>query len=293
MNIRLLDLPGTPQAAAARALLDRAARADGIAPLSEQFVLGLGDPRLHHRHAIATSGQDVVGLIALGEEAELVVDPAHRRQGLATRLLDALPPAPVWAHGDLPGAQGLARARGMRPTRRLQVLGIKGQALAEAAHAPEIAEGYALSDLAELSTQWGRQRVLERWLRANNEAFDWHPEQGGWDMARLERAMEATWFDPRGVVLLTHGEELAGFHWTKWHEEEEGLGEVYVVGLAAAYRGRRLGDSLLRAGLFHLAERGGRRVILYVEADNDAALKAYHRLGFEVEEEHVVYTQGS
>lgn len=292
MDIRLLSLPGTPQARAAHALLDRARRADGIAPFSEQFVLGLDDPRLGHRHAVATQDGEVVGLLALGEEGELVVDPAHRRRGVATRLIDALPPAPLWAHGDLEGARGLVEARDMRATRRLQVLGIEGEALERAAQAPKIPEGYALSDLEDLSARWGRDRVLERWLRANNEAFDWHPEQGGWDRERLERAMEVSWFDPRGVVFLTHGEELAGFHWTKWHGGEEALGEVYVVGLAAGYRGRHLGDPLLRAGLFRLAQRGARRVILYVESDNRAALKVYHRWGFEVVEEHVVYTQG-
>lgn len=293
MNIRLIDLPGTPQAAAAHALLDRARRADGIEPLSERFVLGLDDSRLRHRHAIATSGQEVVGLIALDKEAELVVDPAHRRRGIASQLLDALPAASVWAHGNLPAARGLARARGMRPARRLQVLGIEGEALRQAARVPGVPEGYELGNLVSLSRGWGRERVLGEWLKANNEAFDWHPEQGGWDLARLERAMEAPWFDPQGVVFLTNGAELAGFHWTKRHEEEEGLGEVYVVGLSAAYRGRHLGDTLLAAGLFHLVQGGARRVILYVEADNRAALKAYHRLGFELAEEHVVYTQGS
>ncbi|MBC3186955.1 mycothiol synthase [Corynebacterium sp. zg-331] len=289
MNIRLVDLPGSPQATAARALLDRARRADGIDALSEQFVLGLSDSRLGHRHALAFEGEEVVGLLAQDSEAELVVDPAHRRRGIATRLLAALPPTPVWAHGDLPAARGFAQARTMNPTRRLLVLGIEADALTRAARTPEPPEGYELSTLTELSRQWGRDRVLEQWLRVNNEAFDWHPEQGGWDRERLERAMEAAWFDPEGVVLLTSGRELAGFHWTKWHEEDAGLGEVYVVGLAAAHRGRRLGDPLLRAGLAHLTRAGARRVILYVEADNRAALKAYDRLGFAVAEQHVVY----
>ncbi|KQB83960.1 mycothiol synthase [Corynebacterium lowii] len=292
MNIRVLDLPGTAWAPAARALTHRAEAADGVAPLSEQFLLGLDDPRLGHRHAIATEGEEVVGLLALGEEGELVVDPAYRRRGVATALIDALPPAPLWAHGDLPAAQGLARSRNLEPVRSLLVLGIAGEDLRAAAEL-DTPEGYEFSDVEELSQRWGRDRVLGAWLRANNEAFDWHPEQGGWDRARLERGMEAEWFDPRGVKLLTRGEELGGFHWTKWHEEEEGLGEVYVVGLAEAFRGRGLGGPLLRAGLHYLVERGARRVILYVEADNEAALKVYYRLGFRVEEKHVVYTQHS
>lgn len=292
MNTHTLALPGSPYADAARDLLDRVERADGIAALSEQFVLGISDARLGHRHAVVTEGERVIGLLAVDKEAELAVDPEHRRRGVATLLLGALPPASVWAHGNLPAAQALAARRGMEPTRRLLVLGIEGEALARASRV-EAPRGYALSSLEELAGRWGRDRVLDAWLRANNEAFSWHPEQGGWDRARLERGMEAPWFDPHGVLFLTEGEELAGFHWTKWHEGAGGLGEVYVVGLAEAYRGRRLGGSLLRAGLEHLVGRGARRVVLYVEADNQAALKAYYRLGFQVAEEHVAYTQYS
>lgn len=89
----------------------------------------------------------------------------------------------------------------------------------------------------------------------------------------------------------TTGESvLAGFHWTKWHAEETpGFGEVYVVGLASDYRGKKLGGPLLQIGLRRMVEKGAQRVILYVEADNEPALKAYERLGFKVDEEHVVW----
>ena len=70
---------------------------------------------------------------------------------------------------------------------------------------------------------------------------------------------------------------------------EPGFGEVYVVGLADAYRGRRLGGPLLNAGPQRMTEKGAERVILYVEADNVPAVKAYERLGFDIAENHVVY----
>ena len=50
-----------------------------------------------------------------------------------------------------------------------------------------------------------------------------------------------------------------------------------------------MGGPLLQIGLRRMVEKGAQRVILYVEADNDPALKAYERLGFEVDEEHVVW----
>ena len=62
-----------------------------------------------------------------------------------------------------------------------------------------------------------------------------------------------------------------------------------MVGLSDDYRGRRLGGPLLNAGLQRMVEKGATRVILYVEADNEPAVKAYERLGFKIAENHVVY----
>src|SRR5436305_13919068 len=78
--------------------------------------------------------------------------------------------------------------------------------------------------------------------------------------------------------------QLLGFHWTKVHGRD--LGEVYVVGVDPAAQGRRLGATLTLVGLHHLAERlsgsPDPTVMLYVEADNTAAVKTYERLGFTV-----------
>lgn len=62
-----------------------------------------------------------------------------------------------------------------------------------------------------------------------------------------------------------------------------------MVGLAEAFRGKGLGDPLVRLGLRHMVAAGARRVILYVEADNEPAVAAYEKLGFDVAERHVVY----
>jgi mycothiol synthase len=77
---------------------------------------------------------------------------------------------------------------------------------------------------------------------------------------------------------------LLGFHWTKVHNER--LGEVYVVGVDPAAQGRGIGATLTLIGLHHLADRlsgdSQATVMLYVEADNSAAVNTYRRLGFEV-----------
>ena len=74
------------------------------------------------------------------------------------------------------------------------------------------------------------------------------------------------------------------------------LGEVYVVSTVdPAAQGRGVGATLTLIGLHHLAERlsGAHQptVMLYVEADNSAAVNTYRRLGFEVSNVDVAYTR--
>ncbi|MCL2780854.1 MAG: GNAT family N-acetyltransferase [Actinomycetia bacterium] len=143
------------------------------------------------------------------------------------------------------------------------------------------------------------------WLALNAAAFAAHPEQGRWTMTDLLARENAAWFDPAGFLLAwrdaaptppaddagdfrRHAEapaepasqsstapELLGFHWTKRHED--GRGEVYVIGVSPSAQGMGLGGALLAAGLDQLT---GREVLLYVEGDNNAALRLYERFGF-------------
>ncbi|WP_411706550.1 mycothiol synthase [Corynebacterium sp. LaCa54] len=290
------NLPDSPELASRlEELAEQAERVDGMAPLSEQFLNGLTDSRLQHRHLVAWVDKKPCGVAGLdGSTAELFIAPDFRGQGYGALLCDAAAETPnlqAWAHGNLPAAQALAHSRGLQVTRKLVVMGIGGEELAAVAR-PEDVPLTALN-YSESVAKWGQEFVEEQWLKANNEAFSWHPEQGGRDIDRLHRGMEADWFDPADLLFLwdTAGDPvLAGFHWTKWHAEEApGFGEVYVVGLAADYRGKKLGGPLLQIGLRRMVEKGAQRVILYVEADNDPALKAYERLGFKVDEEHVVW----
>lgn len=294
MKIEPIDLPARPELLdAARALLLDAAGTDGVDAFSEQFVLGLSDARLWHRHLIAREGDRLLGLAACDDSScELVVAPAARRRGVASGLLAELRGRDVWAHGNLPAARALAEKQGRTMTRRLLVMAVEGEALQEAA-CFEPREDVVELNLVESVERYGRDVVEEAWLAANNEAFSWHPEQGGWDRGRLSRAQQAEWFAEEDVLFLWSVEEpvLAGFHWTKWHAEESpAFGEVYVVGLASDFRGRGLGDPLLRLGLAHLADKGAQRVILYVEADNEPAVRVYEKLGFHIAEEHVVWS---
>ncbi|WP_231373484.1 mycothiol synthase [Nocardia sp. 348MFTsu5.1] len=263
-------------------ILEAATLADGVAPLGEQAVKGVGRPGVVE--VTVADAELIVGYANVtpardGEPAmiELVVDPVHRRRGHGRRLLDetlarVTGDVRVWAHGDLPAAQALAAASGLTSKRQLLQL---RRPLPD----PALPELVVPADLV-LRTYAGPSDDAEI-LRVNNVAFAWHPEQGGWGSQQIDERTGSDWFDPAGLFLAFDAadpDRLLGFHWTKVHAES--LGEVYIVGVDTAAQGRGLGRLLTLAGLHYLADRGLGEVELYVEGDNTAALNTYGKLGF-------------
>jgi len=70
---------------------------------------------------------------------------------------------------------------------------------------------------------------------------------------------------------------------------EEGLGEVYVLGVRPGAQGGGLGKALTTIGLRHLAAQTLPTAMLYVDADNKAAVSVYERLGFVTHETDLMY----
>ena len=123
----------------------------------------------------------------------------------------------------------------------------------------------------------------QEWLALNARAFAKHPEQGAWTRHDLELREQEPWFDPAGFFIADRGGVMTGFHWTKVPgpaEADQGLGEVYVVGVDPAERGTGLGRALTLAGLGYLRDRGLAEAMLYVDEDNVPAIRLYQRLGF-------------
>jgi mycothiol synthase len=128
------------------------------------------------------------------------------------------------------------------------------------------------------------------WLEVNNRAFASHPEQGNWELdTLLEREAEA-WFDPDGFLLHERDGRVAAFCWTKVHDGEHPLGEIYVIGVDPDFQGTGLGRALVLAGLDHLSATGLKTAMLYVDADNAPAVGLYYALGFEVDHVDRAYT---
>lgn len=301
-DVRLEPDPlAAPLAAEVVALADRAAAADGVDPLSEDFLLGLtagpvwsggddrpggepaGDAPTERTHLLVRDGAGLVGyaqsVVGPPPSAEVVVDPAARRRGVGSALLSAVrrraPDTRVWAHGDLPAARHTAATASMVPVRALHrmTLDLTGAALPPVSLPPG------------LTVRPFRPGTDEpAWLAANAATFADHPEQGRLTTKDLHARMAEPWFDAAGFLLVVPDDQpgtVAAYHWTKQVTQESGpVGEVYVVGVTPPWQGRGLALPVTLLGLHHLRGRGIERIHLYVDGDNTRALATYRRLGF-------------
>jgi mycothiol synthase len=255
------------QIAVIRALADTFEHEYGEPPLSDAALTHLRSTRVLHR--VATDADTLVGYAQLdGDSLEIVATgPA------VDALLESVEPGPgaallVWSHGARsPIAPALAH-RGYEQVRTLHQLRRPLDQLPAPAPLPDGVTVRPFRPGADDAA----------WLSVNAAAFASHPEQAGVTAEDLGARMREPWFDPAGFLLAERDATLLGFHWTKIHAD--GTGEVYVLGVAPAAKGLRLGPALLSRGLESLAERGCREVLLYVDESNDHAMRLYADFGF-------------
>lgn len=299
-----------------RALAEAAEAADGNPPFSDQTWVELRTTDDPDRVRTVTAwldrapgrdgelaGAAVAISPAPGDAAgtpgvlELVVHPNCRAQGVATTMASELTvlrdgtPMQAWAHGNHAAAARLAEHFGYRPVRELLRLRLTHQADADApAWNEDVPEGVTIRSFVPGEDD-------SAWLAANAAAFAEHPEQGSMDQVDLDARKVEEWFDPDGFLLAVDADgTILGFHWTKIHPGVDGhppLGEVYVVGVTPQAQGRGLGRLLTVLGIRHLQRRGVDAVMLYVDADNTAAVELYRKLGFTRWDTDVMYAPTS
>ncbi|MFG2951863.1 mycothiol synthase [Streptomyces adustus] len=291
-SIETLSALSAEQTEAVLALLAEAAHNDGQQAVSEQGRLQLrGGAREGVSHLLLTTGGELLGYAQLEDTdpveapaAEMVVHPAHRGHGHGRALGSALLAASgkrlrVWAHGGHSAARHLAQVLGLTLFRELRQMRrpLAGLDLPD----PVLPEGVSVRAFEPGSDD-------AAWLAANAAAFAHHPEQGSLTQRDLDDRKAEAWFDPAGFFLAFREDRLIGFHWTKVHAEE-GIGEVYVLGVAPGAQGGGLGKALTTIGLRHLAAQALPTAMLYVDADNKAAVSVYERLGFLTYETDLMY----
>jgi mycothiol synthase len=261
-------------------LASKARTFDGQPPFSDQSLVDL---RLGSRELIAID--NVAAAIASDTEAEFVVDPDARGRGHGTALLETLlSRAPggllVWAHGDHPAARALAASHGLVAVRELLHLSAE------------------LRQVEHVETSPGSTSLVpfrvgtdeDAWLALNALTFATHAEQGSVTRADLEQLESEDWFRADDFLLLWDGAELIGYCWLK---VEGGRGEFYVVGVHPGRQGEGLGGLLFDAGLARMRELGIPSAHLYVEGDNQAALRLYRARGFAQDSIDVQYSTAS
>jgi mycothiol synthase len=297
--------------AAVQHLIETVKQYDAVEPVSEAPRLALlaGEPQT--THLLAYQEGALVGYAQVdgaGNAAELAVAPLVNRPELTIilmrRLLNGAPQARIWAHGDLPVYRAAAQQLGLVAVRELWEMGANRCSYGRVIPDPPL----------PLPAPW-QVRVFDpvhdaaAWVELNAITFRDHPEQGELTLSDLNQRMEQPWFDPAGLLLLDRSDpsapvaapaaasdrnwdlppnQLAGYVWTKI---ENGIGEIYGIGLRPVVQGQGLGSRLLERGLTHLESQGVREIRLFVEADNAPAIAVYRRQGFKVTRRDVQYAK--
>ena len=264
-----------PERSALEGLLRRIEGVDGIRPTNESADLVIAGQR-PGSFLLATEDDEVVGFaVADARDAtiQLGVDPEHRRRGHGTDLLKtalgAHPGHSVWAFGTLPGAVGLAGSLDLHPVREL----LQMERPLKDEPWPTIPDGWKIRSF--------RPSDAEGLVATNAAAFAHHPEQGKLTVPEFLDLTKQPWFSGDGLLLATPTSDdtsIAGFHWTKRHDET--TGEVYVLAVDPHHSGHGLGRLLLEAGLSHLEDTGCTKVILFVEASEKRVVQMYRSASF-------------
>jgi mycothiol synthase len=202
------------------------------------------------------------------------IDPARRRRGLGSRLLQHVLEALRRR-----GARQVSRAAESPDDPAARFLLKRGffiehvearmhQDRLDELEASAIPPGFHLQS-------FHKSKAIEHFLRLYEIAFGghpWHqPYQGKGEVA-------AELADAADLLFLCKGQEPIGFLWMRWPAID--VAEIEPLGIAPAYQGRGLARPFLLAGMLHAADQGATKVTLGIWENNKVAMQLYRSLGF-------------
>lgn len=229
-------------------------------------------------------------------ETWVTVHPDHRRRGIGSRLgdiaearaaelVDRAPAgtrvtARAWVNAREEGVRAFVRDRGYRATRRFYRMKIE---MGEDPPAPP-----AWPDGIEVRT-FDLERDARATFEAAEEAFADHWGHVHATFDEWIKRTQGDTFDPSLWFLAVDGDQIAGTSLCATYLD---IGWVGTLGVRRPWRGRGLGEALLRHSFGEFHRRGRRTVGLGVDADSlTGATRLYERAGMHVDRVHELWTQ--
>ena len=285
-------------------LINRTTNHDGTPPIAEHILLHLrygGDKADSHllvekdNQVIGYAHLDQTDLVA-GPSVELVVDPSYRGAGVGKALLSEAikicgKTLRLWVHGEQEAAHNLASSFNFEKIRTVLQM---SKSLSDIQPAPVIDKEIVIrSFLPGIDSK--------EWLDLNNRVFKDHPEQGGWQISDLNHRLSEEWFDENGFFIVEKNKQVIASTWTKVHgarshdhgseasHDHPAIGEIYITAVDPAYAGQGIGKALTITALNYLKYQKLSDAMLYVDAENLAAITLYNSLGFTQSSRDVLY----
>lgn len=247
------------------------------------------------RNLVALAAENGSAFVAIDEGAvvgyvaprlnDLYVARTHRRRGHGTALVDAAGPyvRTTLGHpylllyvppGDTPGRR-FAEALGF--AYRATLFWMERPA-GDPCLEPEFPAGV-------VARTWSPGRdAIGPFVELMNASFADHATPVTWTEPVIRARNEGDDFDRTDILLVAPANEpdraIAFCRAVAYPTEERPYGEVKLVGVLPAWRGRGLGRALLRWGVRHLQGRGLPTIALAVAAGNEGALHLYEAHGF-------------
>lgn len=211
------------------------------------------------------------------------IDPPHRRQGLAVRLLElvsarttelGIGSIQTSVFQENRAAREALPCLGFNCIRRYLDLEIDICAI------PAERLDRARKHCRQMQT--GEEASL---VELQNRAFAGHWGYQPYDLATFIYDINLNNRSWRDIIVFPERGPVTGYCWTETDEfmtvnGMERRGFVNMLGTGPEYRSRGIGRQVLMAGLSHLKDKGTEKVSLSVDSENTTAGELYRSLGF-------------